>query len=156
MNANTRQVAGTHYASSTGLQHWDYAVRALDNRYLEGNITKYVVRHRKKNGLQDLDKALHYIQKLQEEFDAGRIEGMHTLTPAQLAFDVHKFCSDNGLNTLEAYVVKRLAHWQRGDHLESVRRSISELRTQYSQHLRHLDASKAGAAEPGSSYTNQG
>lgn len=57
------QVGGTHYLSS--IQAWDY-ILANDLGYLEGNIIKYVTRHRKKNGVQDLEKALHYLQKLIE------------------------------------------------------------------------------------------
>ena len=57
------QVGGTHYLSS--IQAWDY-ILANDLGYLEGNIIKYVTRHKKKNGVQDLEKALHYLQKLIE------------------------------------------------------------------------------------------
>lgn len=60
---NDEQVGGTHYLSS--IQAWDY-ILANDLGYLEGNIIKYVTRHRKKNGVQDLEKALHYLQKLIE------------------------------------------------------------------------------------------
>jgi len=34
--------------------------------FLEGNIIKYVARHRLKNGVQDLKKALWYLTKLIE------------------------------------------------------------------------------------------
>lgn len=61
--ANESQVAGGHYASA--VQCWDYIV-SNDLGYLEGNIIKYVTRHKKKNGLQDLQKAQHYLQKLIE------------------------------------------------------------------------------------------
>jgi len=57
------QIGGTHYLSS--IQAWDY-ILANELGYLEGNIIKYVTRHRKKNGVQDLEKALHYLQKLIE------------------------------------------------------------------------------------------
>lgn len=60
---NDEQVGGTHYLSS--IQAWDY-ILANDLGYLEGNIIKYITRHRKKNGVQDLEKALHYLQKLIE------------------------------------------------------------------------------------------
>ena len=62
--ANDKQVGGLHYRSR--IQHWDY-VLANDIPYLEAQIIKYVTRHRKKNGLQDLEKAQHFLDKLMEE-----------------------------------------------------------------------------------------
>jgi len=63
VRANDTQVAGDHYR--TPIQHWDY-VLANDLGYFEGQITKYVTRWRKKNGVQDLRKALHFLEKLIE------------------------------------------------------------------------------------------
>lgn len=63
--ANTKQVGGGHYKSV--VQHWDYVV-ANDLNYFEGQITKYVTRARKKNGMQDLQKAAHFLQKYMEVF----------------------------------------------------------------------------------------
>lgn len=63
MKANDVQVDGEHYQLE--IQPWDYITL---NRlgYLEGNIIKYVTRHKKKNGMRDLEKAKHYIDKLIE------------------------------------------------------------------------------------------
>jgi len=66
--ANETQVAGEHYR--TTIQHWDY-VLANDLGYFEGQITKYVTRWRKKNGLEDLRKARHFLDKLIES-ESGR------------------------------------------------------------------------------------
>ena len=66
--ANETQVAGEHYR--TPIQHWDY-VLANDLGYFEGQITKYVTRWRKKNGLEDLHKARHFLDKLIES-ESGR------------------------------------------------------------------------------------
>lgn len=63
MKANDMQVGGDHYRSD--LQHWDI-VSAFNIPYLEGCASKYVSRWRKKNGLQDLEKALHFATKLKE------------------------------------------------------------------------------------------
>jgi hypothetical protein len=59
-DANSRQVAGTHYKS--GIQHWDYVV-ANNLDYFQGQITKYVTRWKQKNGIQDLKKAQHFLEK---------------------------------------------------------------------------------------------
>lgn len=61
--ANQRQVSGNHY--KLPVEPWDYVI-ANDLGYLEGNIIKYISRYKKKNGLQDLQKALHYLEKLIE------------------------------------------------------------------------------------------
>lgn len=68
--ANERQEGGTHYTAP--IQHWDYVV-AQGLGYFEGQITKYISRWRKKNGLEDLKKARHFLDKLIEEVEAGRI-----------------------------------------------------------------------------------
>lgn len=63
-NANERQVGGNHYKShgNATLQHWDI-VDAFKLDYFQGQITKYVMRWRDKNGLEDLQKAAHFLQK---------------------------------------------------------------------------------------------
>ena len=65
--ANTRQVAGSHYASD--IQHWDVVV-ANELDYFQGQITKYVMRWKKKNGVQDLKKAQHFLEKYIEVSEA--------------------------------------------------------------------------------------
>src|SRR6185369_13146900 len=60
-NANSRQVGGDHY--KTEIEHWDF-VESNGIGYLEGCATKYVTRARKKNGRQDLEKAVHYVDKI--------------------------------------------------------------------------------------------
>ena len=45
------------------IEKWDYiAAHNLD--FFEGNIIKYVTRHKSKNGLEDLEKAKVYLDKL--------------------------------------------------------------------------------------------
>ena len=44
-----------------------YAGNRHNIGYLAGNIVKYVSRYKTKNGLEDLYKAKHYIEKLIEE-----------------------------------------------------------------------------------------
>lgn len=61
MDANERQVGGFHYQS--GFQHWDF-VLTLNLPYLPAQVTRYVARWRKKNGIEDLNKALHYMDKM--------------------------------------------------------------------------------------------
>ncbi len=57
-----RQVGGDHYRKTEGEQHWDRVYR-LNLDYFQAQITKYVERCWEKNGVQDLEKALHFLQK---------------------------------------------------------------------------------------------
>ncbi len=61
-DTNAIQIGGDHYKSK-GIQPWDY-IAANDLDYFQGNVVKYVTRFREKNGIQDLEKAQHYLQKL--------------------------------------------------------------------------------------------
>jgi hypothetical protein len=47
------------------IQPWDY-IAANELGFFEGNIIKYVTRWKEKNGIEDLKKAKHYIEKLIE------------------------------------------------------------------------------------------
>ena len=59
------QVGGYHY-KDCGIQPVEYIFHNnLD--YLEGNVVKYITRHRKKGeGRKDVEKAIHYAQLILE------------------------------------------------------------------------------------------
>jgi len=65
MSANDRQVSGNHYKLG-GEEHWDRMWRIHGRGYFVGSITKYVERYHLKNGIRDLEKAGHFIEKLIE------------------------------------------------------------------------------------------
>lgn len=70
MSANDKQVAGNHYQQKEGEQHWDRVYRLYGRGYFIGCATKYLERYHLKNGKQDLEKAIHFIEKLIElEYD---------------------------------------------------------------------------------------
>jgi len=62
--ASASQIGGDHYKAKS-IQPWDYIV-ANNLGYLEGNVVKYVSRYKEKGGVEDLKKAMHYLQKLIE------------------------------------------------------------------------------------------
>lgn len=66
MAANDIQVGGDHYKSLNGEEHWDRMWRLYGRGYFVGCITKYVERYHKKNGIEDLKKARHFLDKLIE------------------------------------------------------------------------------------------
>ena len=77
MTANDRQVDGTHYTQEGTIQHWDFAA-SQNFDYFQGQITKYVTRWRKKNGIKDLEKAKHFLEKYIEleskKLEAGGVK----------------------------------------------------------------------------------
>jgi hypothetical protein len=70
MNTNKAtdiQVGGNHY--QLPIQPIEY-IHKNGLGFIEGNVIKYITRHRNKNGKQDLLKAKHYIDLLiQLEYD---------------------------------------------------------------------------------------
>lgn len=67
MSANSIQIGGDHYKlKNGGEEHWDRQWRMHGNGYFVGCITKYIERYDKKNGVQDLLKARHFLDKLIE------------------------------------------------------------------------------------------
>jgi hypothetical protein len=63
MNANAKQIQGSHY--QTLIQPWD-AITDWELGFLDGCAVKYLSRWRKKGGVNDLRKAVHFIEKLIE------------------------------------------------------------------------------------------
>jgi hypothetical protein len=71
MDVDDKQVDGNHY-KNTEIQHWNY-VAANNLDYFAGQITKYVTRWKKKNGVKDLEKARHFLDKYIELANTGKL-----------------------------------------------------------------------------------
>lgn len=69
MAANELQYGGDHYKKYGALQPWD-VVLAWDLGYLEGTALKYIARWQDKGGIQDIKKAIHFLEKLIEVEEA--------------------------------------------------------------------------------------
>lgn len=74
MSANDEQVGGSHYKGYT-IQPWDFIV-INQIPFLEANIIVYTIRHARKNGIEDLKKARHFLDKL-IEVEEDKIVGKH-------------------------------------------------------------------------------
>ena len=97
-SANDRQVAGDHYRSE--FQHWDMLVRlGFGPEYFIGQVTKYVSRWKKKNGVRDLMKAQHFAEKLAELLDEEGLKGNANMVMpfANVDDDVRKVFYDETL-----------------------------------------------------------
>lgn len=63
-----KQVGGDHYKRAH--QPWEI-IEEWELDYWAGNVVKYILRYKYKNGVEDLEKARHYLDYLiQKEKDA--------------------------------------------------------------------------------------
>lgn len=70
VSAKRSQVGGSHY-TACAIQPCEYAM-ANGFNYCESFALKYLTRHRRKNGAEDLRKAVHCIELLIEAEYGGR------------------------------------------------------------------------------------
>lgn len=122
MSANAHQVGGTHYKAD-GLQHWDLVWRARMG-YFPAQITRYICRHIKKNGEEDVRKALHYAVKYTELLrkDAavyGNMGSEHLL--------IEFFLSNPHLGNCEMFIIRKLVEPHHVKGLMDVRQAITDL-----------------------------
>ena len=64
-SALDRQVGGEHYKNDFKIQPIEF-ITANKLSFIQGNVIKYICRFDKKNGKEDIDKAIHYCQLLKE------------------------------------------------------------------------------------------
>lgn len=59
-----KQIGGSHY-KNLAIEPTEYA-HANNLGFLEGNVVKYVTRHKEKGGADDIKKAIHYLEMILE------------------------------------------------------------------------------------------
>lgn len=98
INANDIQHGGDHY--KTEYQHWDLmADIGYSYEYYMAAATKYLARHEKKNGREDVQKAYHYTRKLIELVTTGKVtlaEPLPTMKQYAVLRSVERFLNKNG------------------------------------------------------------
>ena len=118
MAANDRQVGGDHYQSP--IQHWDLITENLGPVYLIGCATKYVARNRFKNGKQDLEKALHFVEKLLESHWCSHEEDSNWQMPGYIHHvDVMYYCQGADLNRQETKIIGCLTSGDSGEWVDA-------------------------------------
>lgn len=101
---NVQQVGGTHYGTKFG--HWDYCKLAR-TPYLEGAATKYLFRWRDKGGVQDLKKALTFVQKL--AVNAVQNPDRHNLDYGQA---LETLFNENEIPAMERILMQAIFTWR--------------------------------------------
>ena len=78
-----KQIDGDHY-KNMGIQPWEIIEKnGLD--YFEGAALKYLLRWRKKDGIIDLDKVIHYVERIKELAQTGHYKIEQTIKPGYVA-----------------------------------------------------------------------
>lgn len=109
-DANAIQFGGSHYKRGGDYQHWDWVAEA-ELSYYEACATKYVSRHRLKNGMEDLNKAGHFVQKMMELREAGKIQSIFHRRGQSYTGTSRKFAATNELSHHEAAFCEILSNW---------------------------------------------
>jgi hypothetical protein len=120
MSANEKKIP--HYASE--YQHWDLAI-TIPLGYLEGCSTKYVARWRKKDGLDDLHKAMHYLDKLLEIYPVTTPP--RKMTRSEIQYEVSRFSAANKLSIIEEEYVLLLSNYRTEDDLRTARLVLEDI-----------------------------
>lgn len=132
MNANSTQVGGMHYQGE--YQTWDF-IHDMKLGYFDGNVIKYLSRWRKKNGIEDLKKAQHYLAKHIELVEAeGLFVPARPVAWADLdsrGFTVYDaidhYTRTNSLRGIEYEAVHMLAAWKYPSQLRTVAAMIAAM-----------------------------
>ena len=64
LKATDKQIGGNHYKAYT-IQPIEFIVKNKLN-FIQGNVVKYICRYENKNGIEDLDKIIHYCELAKE------------------------------------------------------------------------------------------
>ena len=64
MTKIAEQIGGNHY-SEKKIQPIEF-IEANNLPFCEGNVIKYVTRHASKNGLEDIEKAIWYLERIKK------------------------------------------------------------------------------------------
>lgn len=120
---NKRQVGGTHYAKK--YQHWDFAADCKLG-YFEGQITKYLERHKSKNKVQDVDKALHFAEKLYSLAVSGKFH------QAFGSFELmEKFAAERDLSPNEFTAIWKAVSWRFLGDLDDLISAVKAVKLQF-------------------------
>lgn len=72
INKNMEERTDPNHYKQGKLETWDNIRNSMTDDmyvgYLTGNVYKYLARHQHKNGIEDLNKAIVYIEKLKETY----------------------------------------------------------------------------------------
>jgi hypothetical protein len=77
-------------------------IEGRDLSFIEGNVVKYLSRHKKKAGKLDLEKALWYIGRILDKADGKDLEESHS---------TQEFIKSQGFSPLEGEIMTKLVRY---------------------------------------------
>lgn len=95
-DASQHQVGGSHY-TNMARQPFDL-IKKINANFWVGNVIKYVARYKAKNGIEDLKKAMHYLEWIEQN---------HVFQPSVVgaAMEIGAFCNANQMSRLENQIL---------------------------------------------------
>lgn len=134
------QVGGSHYKSN-GVQHVQFCQRN-SIPWCEACAIKYLMRHRLKNGKEDLLKARHYLELCIVEEYIQRDVNPTSMRPKLFAIPVDTLLKDNEVPAFEGRVITKILHHQvkLGEAtLRDAMKNIDELVAAYDKQQKAVD-----------------
>lgn len=142
---NEVQVGGDHY-KGVDFQPWDWARNVSGTQglgYYEVSAISYIARFRKKGGIEDLEKVLHYIDKMLYCWRAGEYVNRCTATLLR----IRQFNKENECDRFQSEAIHFLVAWREGDELVETKKIVEEL-IQRERDDAYLDKMAAERLEP--------
>ena len=103
-NPIKKQIGGEHYKKT--IQAIEYIAKNSLN-FNAGNVIKYISRYKDKNGLEDLNKAKHYIDFIiNYEYLSSSV--LTSTNNQALTIQPHEYCFKNGFNSLQFEVIDKV------------------------------------------------
>ncbi len=110
------QVGGDHYKSD--YQHWDWAVD-VGLGPLEYGATRYICRHWKKGGVEDLKKAKHFVWKMRS-LGNSYISRYKKIRTEDWKLYLDRFLNKNEIPEKEALLCEMLSRWSNRYNLDYI------------------------------------
>ena len=126
MTATDQQVGGKHY-QEMAIQPIEF-ILANNMGFAEGSVIKYVSRWRQKGGVEDLKKALHFLEFIKESRNqiADMRQGFRVLKPTITA---HKYIEANAIPEQEADIIRWVYFWSHNPNLINVENAVISLQS---------------------------
>lgn len=116
MKATETQVGGSHYRALE-IQPIEL-IAALRCSFIQGCIIKYISRYKAKNGVEDIDKCIHYAQLAIELGDKRRCKD------DTLSYSLNRYILKNKMTMLQRRIITQAIY----NNYEQVIQSCKELR----------------------------
>lgn len=142
MSANDTQVGGNHYKQKK-FQVWDWDKYGIGTYEL--NIIRYA--SRQKDGKQDLQKAVHYVEKLEEQYEKWeRRNRVPAVLRTKLYEPCRQYCDEWQMGVLQREAVRTALTWEDPNDLIALKAILLEMIDAYPD--ANVRATDSGGSAP--------